>query len=162
MISPSPPSHGALHHLSRSLSVRNKSLMQVVSKFSLGKRQTAASSTDTVYRPGSCCIGPIGTRPTAPKLCRRRIGAGRTLTGFEARGCRRQLRGCDRPKNLGHSLRLTGPIGGWVIPPEEVKQRPAGHFKGPESGPASAYPTPKVPRASTAHDLTAHAHIRAG
>ena len=92
----------------------------------------SAEGSEPHWHPGSCCICSIAPR-RAPEVGRPRLRPGRTLTGFEARGCRRQLRGCDRPKNLGHSLRLTGPIKTWVIPPEEVKQRPAvvdhGHFK---------------------------------
>ena len=100
----------------------------------------SAEGSEPHWHPGSCCICSIAPR-RAPEVGRPRLRPGRTLMvrgrlrqphqsapKFEARGCRRQLRGCDRPKNLGHSLRLTGPIKTWVIPPEEVKQRPAGHF----------------------------------
>ena len=63
----------------------------------------SAEASEPHRHPGSCCICSIGT-PASPR------SRGRTLTGFEARGCRRQLRGCDGPENLGHSLRLTSPI----------------------------------------------------
>ena len=88
-------------------------------------RRKVPNRTGIPARAASARLAPR----RAPEVGRRRFAAGRTLTGFEARGCRRQLRGCDGPENLGHSLRLTSPINTWVIPPEKGNQRPVGHFK---------------------------------
>ena len=66
----------------------------------------SAEGSEPHWHPGSCCISSIGT-PPSPRSRPTSVRGRATLTGFEeARGCRRQLRGCDGPENLGQSLKL--------------------------------------------------------